>query len=93
MTHNVAVARILDNLNDNNHALIFMTTALRSMFETGHTDEPDLDRGVFLYMSDLTDKYLELEKSVAQFMEEFHPPATSARRAGLTEPNDQEQET
>ena len=93
MNHNVDVANILDNFHDNNRSLIFLTTALRSMFETGNVNEPNLDEGVYSYMSDITDKFLQLEQSVNQFIKDVELPTTSAPPAGLTAQNDKEQKT
>ena len=77
MSNNTAVANILDDFNQYNHSLIFLTSALRSMFETGNVNVANIEIGVFNYMSELSDGFIRLEKSVQQLISNEDNQATS----------------
>lgn len=93
MKDNTTVAQIFDDFNRYNHSLIFLTTALRSMFETGNVQDPDLDVGVFNYMSELTDGFTKLEQSLQEFLHSKETQATSEPNQGLAIEHKSEQET
>lgn len=93
MQKNIAVATILDDFHQHNHSLIFLTSAIRSMFETGNVEDANVDVGVFNYMSELSDNFIKLERSVQAHLQGEECEATSAPREGLTIEQESEQET
>ena len=93
MKDNTAVATILDDFHQHNHSLIFLTSAIRSMFETGNVEDANVDVGIFNYMSELSDNFIQLERNVQQLLKCEESEATSEPNEGLAIEHNSEQET
>lgn len=93
MQNNIAVANILDDFHQHNHSLIFLTSAIRSMFETGNVQDANVDVGIFNYMSELSDGFIQLERNIQQLLVGEECEATSEPNEGLANEHNTEQET
>jgi hypothetical protein len=88
-----AMATALDKFDQCNNSLIFFTSAIRSMFETGNVNDPDVDIGIHNYLQTLTKDYQQLQETLQQCQPCNANNAMSETEQGLTNKNDKEQKT